>query len=144
MYQNSGSGIDYEQNIANIDFSNGPYLVSKNPGAPSDGGYKIFCPFDPGFVYDRLIVSPDPKTLAKPIPSGSILGATIRRRVNDDTKVTLNLNMPSGSRGIQTPSGDGYLIPDDLTDIQQRNVQKIINKLQSENVFQQNTPNDVR
>jgi len=91
--------------------------------------------FDAGFVWDRLIVSPDPVTLIKPIPSGSILAATIRRRTEDDTRVVLNLTGPSGSRGISTPSGDGYLIPNDLTPIQQGNVQKIINKLQSENVF---------
>ena len=50
------------------------------------------------------------------------------------------LNQPRGSEGIRTPSGDGYLIPDDLTNIQQRNVQKIINKLKSENVFTQDSP----
>ena len=34
-----------------------------------------------------------------------------------------------------TPSGDGYLIPDDLTDTQRDNVQKIINVLKSQNSF---------
>jgi hypothetical protein len=98
---------------------------------------------DPGFLFDRLIVYPNPSTLAQPIPSGSILSATLRKRLENDSKVVINLNQPRGSQGIQTPSGDGYLIPDDLTNIQQRNVQKIINKLKSENVFQQDSPNSL-
>tara|TARA_R110002012_G_scaffold234_4_gene788 strand:- start:4045 stop:12129 length:8085 start_codon:yes stop_codon:yes gene_type:complete len=97
--------------------------------------------FDAGFVWNRLIVDPDPVTLSKPIPSGSILAATIRRRTELDERVVLNLPPPSGSHGINTVSGDGYIIPNDLTEIQQRNVQKIINKLQSENVFT-NTDNN--
>ena len=99
--------------------------------------------FDPGFLFDRLLVHPDPSTLAQPIPSGSILSATLRKRVEDDSKVILMLNQPRGSEGIRTPSGDGYLIPDDLTNVQQRNVQKIINKLKSENVFTQDSPDNL-
>ncbi len=99
---------------------------------------------DAGFIWNRLLVSPAPKDLVKPIPSGSINAVTIRRRTDDDSRVMLYVPSISGSRGIQTPSGEGYIIPNDLTLIQQGNVQKIINKLQSENVFQQNTPNDVR
>jgi len=68
---------------------------------------------------------------------------TVRKRVEADDRVVLNVNQPSGSKGVQTVSGDGYLIPDDLTDIQQRNVQKIINKLKSENVFTQDSPDSV-
>ena len=99
--------------------------------------------FDPGFLFDRLLVSPDPSTLVQPIPSGSIISATLRKRVEDDSKVILMLNQPRGSEGIRTPSGDGYLIPDDLTNVQQRNVQKIINKLKSENVFTQDSPDNL-
>ena len=99
--------------------------------------------FDAGFVWNRLLVDPAPDSIPKPIPSGSIITATLRKRVSDDRRVVINLSPLSGSRGIATPSGDGYLIPDDLTPIQQANVQKIINKLQSENVFQQNTPDNV-
>ena len=98
---------------------------------------------DPGFLFDRLMVSPNPTTLAKPIPSGSILSATLRKRIENDSRIVINLNQPQGSEGIQTPSGDGYLIPDDLTPIQQGNVQKIINKLKSENVFTQDSPSSL-
>ena len=61
---------------------------------------------------------------------------TLRKRVEADDRVVLDVNQPSGSAGALTLSGDGYLIPNDLTNIQQGNVQKIINKLKSENVFQ--------
>jgi hypothetical protein len=97
--------------------------------------------FDPGFLWDRLLVYPPPATLAKPIPAGAILSATFRKRVEDDSKIALVFSQPPGSKGIQTPSGDGYLIPNDLTDTQQKNVQKIINKLKSENVFTQDSSN---
>ena len=69
---------------------------------------------------------------------------TIIKREEADDRVVLNVNQPSGSRGVLTPSGDGYLIPNDLTDIQQRNVQKLINKLQSENVFQSTSPDSLK
>jgi len=97
---------------------------------------------DAGFVWNRLLVFPAPKSLPKPIPSGSINAVTIRRRTDDDTRVMLSIPELSGSKGIQTPSGEGYVIPNDLTPTQQGNIQKIINKLQSENVFQQNTSNN--
>ena len=60
---------------------------------------------------------------------------TLRKLKEADNRVVLNVNQPTGSAGALTLSGDGYLVPNDLTPIQQRNVQKIINKLKSENVF---------
>ena len=100
-------------------------------------------PLDPGFLFDRVVVSPDPNSLAIPIPMGRIYAMTLRKRVEADDRVILDVNQPSGSAGTLTLSGDGYLIPDDLTNIQQRNVQKIINKLKSENVFTQDSPDSV-
>ena len=99
---------------------------------------------DVGYLYDRLVVTPDPSTLVPAIPQGKIYAMTIIKREEADDRVVLNVNQPSGSRGVLTPSGDGYLIPNDLTDIQQRNVQKLINKLQSENVFQSTSPDSLK
>ena len=93
-------------------------------------------PLDPGYLFDRVIVEPDPTKLAVPIPQGRIFSMTLRKREEADDRVVLNAVQPSGSAGALTLSGDGYLVPNDLTPIQQRNVQKIINKLKSENVFQ--------
>ena len=92
-------------------------------------------PVDPGFMYDTLKVFPNPATLDKPIPKGAIMSATFKRRIDDDTKVVVNLSQPENQKGNLTPSGDGYIIPDDLTPIQQDNVQKIINVLKSKNSF---------
>ena len=102
-----------------------------------------FTQLDPGFLYDRLVVTPDPLTLDDQIPEGKIYAMTLRKRVEADDRVVLNVNQPSGSQGALTLSGDGYLIPNDMTDIQQRNVQKIINKLKSENVFTQDSPDNL-
>jgi len=109
------------------------FSPSKFSAVVEDGS--AYHPLDPGFVYDTLIVSPDPTTLPKPITSGSISAATIVKRVNDDTKVIVDMAQPINQKGAITPSGDGYLIPDDLSPTQQDNVQKIINVLKSQNSF---------
>ena len=102
-----------------------------------------FAPLDPGFLFDRLVVTPNPNDLENKIPEGKIYAMTLRKRVEADDRVILNANQPSGSAGALTLSGDGYLIPNDLTEVQQRNVQKIINKLKSENVFTQDSPDNL-
>ena len=104
-------------------------------------------PTDPGFIFDTLKVTPDPSKLQKPIPNGSIMAATFIKRQDNDTKVIVDITQPPESIGALTPSGDGYLIPDDLTEIQKDNVQKIINVLKSQNSFTNppdaNATNDV-
>jgi hypothetical protein len=104
-------------------------------------------PLNPAFIFDTLKVTPNPATLAKPIPNGSIMSATFKKRIDNDTKVVINVTQPPGNEGALTPSGDGYLIPDDLTSTQMDNVQKIINVLKSQNSFTNppdaNTTNDV-
>ena len=102
-----------------------------------------FAPLDPGFLFDRLVVTPNPNDLENKIPEGKIYAMTLRKRVEADDRVILNANQPSGSAGALTLSGDGYLIPNDITEVQQRNVQKIINKLKSENVFTQDSPDSL-
>jgi hypothetical protein len=90
---------------------------------------------DPGFIFDTLKVSPNPATLPTPILSGSIMSMTIKKRIDNDMRVVVDMNQPAGSKGVLTPSGDGYLIPDDLTTTQQDNVVKLINVLKSQNAF---------
>ena len=106
--------------------------ASINPGIEYTSYTQLL---DPGYFFDRVVVTPNPTELENKIPTGRIYALTLRKRVEADDRVVLNVNQPSGSQGALTLSGDGYLVPDDLTDIQQRNVQKIINKLKSENVF---------
>ncbi len=92
-------------------------------------------PQDPGFIFDTLKVTPNPSTLETPIFSGSIMSLSIIKRFDNDMRVVVDMDQPRGSKGILTPSGDGYLIPDDLTAIQQDNVIKLINILKSQNSF---------
>ena len=58
------------------------------------GGPTDYNPLDAGFVFDTLKVFPNPATLAKPIPSGSIMSATFKKRIDNDTKVVVNVKQP--------------------------------------------------
>ena len=80
-------------------------------------------------------VTPDPSKLKNPIPFGSIYSYTLIKREQVDNKIYVDLVQPTGSRGASTPTGDGFLIPEDLSLIQKDNVQKIINQLKSKNSF---------
>jgi hypothetical protein len=82
-------------------------------------------------VWNKILVTPDPSTLTNKIDGGNIYSYTHRKRTNADDKMMVFSNPPSGSRGIQTPSNDGFLIPNDLTNIQKRNVATLINQLKA-------------
>ena len=84
-------------------------------------------------MFDRIAVTPDPSTLDIPIPDGEIYQFTIRKRVDADDRVIVYQTPPFKSYGAQTKTGDGYLIPEDLSEPQKKNVQTIINQLQSQN-----------
>ena len=89
--------------------------------------------------FDRIGVTPDPSTLETPIPNGSIYQFTVRKRVNADDRIIIYQSPPINSAGSQTPSGDGYLIPNDFTPTQKKNVQTIINQLKSQNAVNTST-----
>jgi hypothetical protein len=84
-------------------------------------------------VFDVIKVYPDPSTLN--IPNGIIDSFTIRRRVGADNKVIIFQIPPINSQGVLTPSGDGFIIPNDFSEIQKKNVSTIINQLKSQNAF---------
>ena len=86
-------------------------------------------------IYNTLRVTPDPSTLELPIEAGSIDNFTIRRRVGVDNKVVIYQTPPVDSQGINTPTPSGYLIPNDLTPIQKKNVQSLITQLNAKNTF---------
>ena len=140
MTNNKGINLHSFLNFGTAGYDDLQSAYENAPSTTDSESQPLSIPWDPSFMWDKLLVNPNPRTLLKPIPSGSIMSATLRKRQEDDTKVVLQVNQPSGSLGVQTVSGDGYLIPDDLTPIQQRNIQKLINKLKSENVFTQDSP----
>ena len=60
----------------------------------------------------------------------------MRRQIEADDKVMLkNIFPPSGSLGVETPSGQGFLIPNDFSPIQKENALNIINQLKGLNAF---------
>ena len=46
-----------------------------------------------------------------------------------------NVTPPSGSKGVQTQSGQGFLIPNDFSEVQKANALNIINQLRAKNAF---------
>ena len=91
-----------------------------------------------GGIADKIFVHPNPKEALYGIDNGEIKNVTFRRRTPSDQSAILMLDAPSGSRGRLTPSGDGYLIPSDLTPTQKKNALSIINKLNAQNAFRKN------
>jgi len=91
-------------------------------------------------LYNQLTVYPDPSNYD--IVNGEIYGFTVRRRVNADDRVIVYQTPPTGSAGINTLSPSGYLIPNDFSAVQKRNVQTIINQLKAKNAFSSDEAND--
>jgi len=85
--------------------------------------------------FDKILVTPNPADLNPQIPEGKINNVQITRRVNADDRVILFQNSPPNSQGTNTPSGPGFLIPNDLTSIQKRNVESLISLLNAKNTF---------
>lgn len=113
------------------------FTVTNTPYAPSNNGQYQYAQglgaatVNSRSIYDHIEVTPDPSTFG--IPDGEINNFTIRRRIGADDRVIIFQTPPSGSKGIQTPSGQGYLIPKDLTATQKRNVQTMINQITAKN-----------
>lgn len=136
---------DYENNIDVPDgegllISSSIYTISADPFS----FFQLYAVTQSRFNYDKLIVNPDPRTLDLPIPEGKIYGYTLRKRIQADDRVIVYQEAPTGSEGIKTISPSGYLIPDDFSDQQKRNVQSIINNLSAKNVFRADEDNDTR
>ena len=86
-------------------------------------------------IYDTFKVYPDPSTLTNKIPNGLVTNYTIRRKIQDDSKVIVFQSAPVNDQGYQTLSGPGYLIPTDFTETQKRNALTLINNLKAKNAF---------
>ena len=81
-------------------------------------------------------VFPDPEVELNGLSGGEVTKMTIRRQIEADDKVMLkNIPPPSGSKGIETISGQGFLIPNDFSPQQKLNALNIINQLKGINAF---------
>jgi hypothetical protein len=103
-------------------------FIPRTGSFQGEGGFDIY-------LYDKIYVYPDPSTLINQIPSGSITTFTHRKRKNADNTINVTSTPPPGSRGASTLSGGGFIIPNDLTKTQKRNVQTLINQLKAKNSF---------
>jgi hypothetical protein len=106
-------------------------FLTKTGSFAGEGSYEVY-------LYDKIFVYPDPSTLANPIPSGSITSFTHRKRKNSDNTVNVTSIPSPGSRGASTLSGGGFIIPNDLTETQKRNVDTLITQLKAKNNFNNN------
>jgi hypothetical protein len=140
---NTGSVI-YTQdftvlNVGFTDYISGSadnnFRVYNNANPAQTGSFSGSVGSVPMRQYNKIFVYPDPSTLVNPIPNGNINQFTHRKRKNADNVVNVVLSPLEGSNGASTYSGKGYLIPNDLTEIQKRNVQALITQLKSKNSF---------
>tara|TARA_B110000259_G_scaffold65359_1_gene76966 strand:- start:2049 stop:2492 length:444 start_codon:yes stop_codon:yes gene_type:complete len=83
-----------------------------------------------------LVTDRDPFEVLSGLNKGAISRFTIRRQVEDETSVmAYNVTPPSGSKGAETLSGGGFLIPDDMSQTQKDNALNIINNLRAKRAF---------
>ena len=136
------------QVLGNTSFNN-DFTVGVDVNSPIEGtvgaatpsgsqvGYHLYEEGEVGFTADTFIqVSPDPNISLKGLLLGEVKKFTVRRQIEADDKVMLeNITPPSGSRGVDTPSGQGFLIPNDFSSTQKANALNIINQLKAKNAF---------
>ena len=111
--------------------------TANSPVSGSQTGYHLYEKGEVGFTAPTFVkVSPDPVETLNGINNGEITKFTIRRQIEDETSVYLKgITPPSGSLGVKTPSGQGFLLPRDLSPIQKSNALNIINQLKAKNAF---------
>ena len=88
--------------------------------------------FDSNSIFDQLIITPEP-----PGDMGPIYNFTIRRRVEADDRVIIFQSPPINSNGANTPTGEGYIIPNDCTPTQKKNALTLISQLKGTNTFKE-------
>ena len=83
-----------------------------------------------------MVTDRDPFVVLAGLNKGHVSRFTIRRQIEDETSVmAFNVSPPSGSRGVETLTGGGFLIPNDMTPIQKDNALNIINNLRAKRAF---------
>ena len=127
-----GVFVSQDFTVESVTTSSNPMTDGYLALALGPGGNAVLAHNTP--IYNKIKVTPDPSTIG--IPDGKIFSMTIRRRIEADDRVIVFQDPPSGSKGALTPTGDGFLIPNDFTDTQKRNVQTLINQLKGKNVFE--------
>ena len=115
-----------------------PGYVDTSPSMVFNNG-SVSASISESRMFDRLFVEPNPATLSEPIPNGQVFQFTVRRKINADDRIIIYQTPPINALGSQTPTRDGYLIPNDFTQTQKKNVQTLINQLKSQNAVNTST-----
>ena len=133
-------------------YESADFVVTSVPSASSNSsdyivpGLLLPASLNSASIYDKIYLSPDPNNFNIPTYGNpavkQINRFEIRRRINADDRVIIYQTPPTGSLGVKTLTPSGYLIPDDFTPQQKRNVQSIINNLNAKNVFRADEDND--
>ena len=87
------------------------------------------------YLFDILVNSPTTTQTVHMKGTDGYIEFTLRRRVEIDNKVILQVNQLPNTLGTYTPSSDGYLIPDDFTQENKDKVGKLIAIFKGNNVF---------
>ena len=138
----------------NIDTSTGVSILVSNTGSENNFDMCTVDPWacaSPNPQYDAacynagyfavkfptfLVTDRDPFEVLNGLNRGAVTRFTLRRQVEDETSVmAYNVTPPSGSRGVETLSGGGFLIPDDMSQTQKDNALNIINNLRAKRAF---------
>ena len=123
----------------NAQYSYDSTTTPPNTNVPSGSvaGYHLYEKGEVAFTADTFIrVSPNPQTTLNGLLNGEVTKFTVRRQIEADDKVMLkNIIPPFGSLGVDTPSGQGFLIPNDFSKVQKSNALNIINQLKAKNAF---------
>ena len=111
--------------------------AESTPESGSQEGFHNYEKGEIGFTAPSFVrVTPDPTETLVGLPGGEVTKMTIRRQIEADDKVMVkNIEPPSGSLGIETQSGQGFLIPNDFSPQQKANALNIINQLKAKNAF---------
>ena len=91
-------------------------------------------------IFAKIEVTPDPTSIT---PSIQVIdGFQIKRRIDADDRVIVYQTSPPKSQGSLTPSGPGFLIPNDLSSLQKLNVESLITQLRGKNAFETDKETD--
>ena len=129
-----------------INGNNNNFTVGVDVGAPAGATVLRSGSVNPYHLYEEgevalkaptfIRTTRDPRVALSGLIGGAITKFTIRRQIEADDKVMLKqIPPPSGSVGVNTPSGQGFLIPNDFSPVQKSNALNIINQLKAKNAF---------
>jgi hypothetical protein len=135
--------ISYRPNLSGFASGKGFTVVQDFKVMQTSQSNNILQSVDYGFYVPAqtiVQVHPNPQTLKYPVDDGEVPAMTLRKKIGANNRVIVRTpNLPSGSKGVNTKSGGGFLIPFDFSAKQKQNAQILINNLRAKNAFKDDT-----